>query len=618
MPAPAVSDAQFSLGNGVVQMALSGESGWYTGVAATVALDLVGSSMVFDSASNHQVAARLQRHGAGHRSVSDVLATLPQSSGFGLSGEDLERFEQVFDHDFGHVKIHTDGVAAEAARALNAYAFALGGDLYFGSGNFAPGTQKGDRLLAHELTHVVQHDENRLPAPSSGDEQVSSPSDPTEREAYANEKVIMGRLDRLDRVGPTDRLAEALPAAVEHRWSQQLGEAGGGGATEKGGLRDAANALGASAFLAEPIAAVSEAAVVQQRSNTSSAVEAADVRQEAKRGMETSGGKLPFWERIQAAFGRHDVSGIQSHTGGVAAEASRAIGARAYASGEDVVFGATPDLHTAAHEAAHVIQQRGGVSLTEGVGQVGDTYEQHADAVADAVVSGQSAEALLDRVASPDASAASHDAVQQVRDRALTDRTLEWASRMYNGEDKDSAHRAITGWHGWITSDWEPKMTLAEARQLIQNLKRHIEATETEGEAFFRTLGDLLETAAKAADVAKYGAMGVTALSGGTDAGAGATAAAGFDAKGKAANYSAAGARGAQAAERGLRRDSVRSEAHMQNTMADGANDASQAAEWIPIKAEIANLLSDRAKYEFKVMNSKKMLKAQARADRSE
>ncbi|HZJ62385.1 MAG TPA: DUF4157 domain-containing protein [Kofleriaceae bacterium] len=108
---------------------------------------------------------------------------------------------------------------------------------------------------------------------------------------------------------------------------------------------------------------------------------------------------LPHGAAIQALFGRHDVSGVQAHVGGPAAEASQALGAKAYASGNSVAFGAAPDLHTAAHEAAHVVQQRGGVHLKSGIGEAGDSFERHADAVADRVVAGQSAESLLDSVA---------------------------------------------------------------------------------------------------------------------------------------------------------------------------------------------------------------------------
>jgi hypothetical protein len=82
-----------------------------------------------------------------------------------------------------------------------------------------------------------------------------------------------------------------------------------------------------------------------------------------------------------------------------AASASREMGAQAYATGDAAAFASAPDLHTAAHEAAHVVQQRAGVQLLGGVGQQGDAYEQHADAVADLVVQGRSAEAELDRLA---------------------------------------------------------------------------------------------------------------------------------------------------------------------------------------------------------------------------
>ena len=123
------------------------------------------------------------------------------------------------------------------------------------------------------------------------------------------------------------------------------------------------------------------------------------VRHAAAEGVAGGGGELPHLERIQEAFGGHDVTGIQAHTGGAATQASEAIGAEAYATGDRVAFRSQPTLHTAAHEAAHVVQQRGGVQLKGGVGAVGDAYERHADAVADAVVAGRSAEALLDRFA---------------------------------------------------------------------------------------------------------------------------------------------------------------------------------------------------------------------------
>ncbi|HET9625577.1 MAG TPA: DUF4157 domain-containing protein [Kofleriaceae bacterium] len=146
---------------------------------------------------------------------------------------------------------------------------------------------------------------------------------------------------------------------------------------------------------------VSQALAPVQRKETGAAP-TGDVHAAAARGTAGAGGQLPHLDAIQRSFGRFDVSGVQAHTGGAAHEASVAMGARAFATGNHVAFGAGgADLHTAAHEAAHVVQQRAGVSLKGGVGAAGDAYEQHADAVADKVVAGQSAEGLLAEMAGP-------------------------------------------------------------------------------------------------------------------------------------------------------------------------------------------------------------------------
>lgn len=65
-------------------------------------------------------------------------------------------FEPRFGHDFSQVRVHTDRDAAETAAAVNAKAFTIGHNVAFGSGQYAPQTTEGRRLLAHELTHVVQ------------------------------------------------------------------------------------------------------------------------------------------------------------------------------------------------------------------------------------------------------------------------------------------------------------------------------------------------------------------------------------------------------------------------------------------------------------------------------
>jgi hypothetical protein len=135
--------------------------------------------------------------------------------------------------------------------------------------------------------------------------------------------------------------------------------------------------------------------------------QASAVHHAAARGVATPAQALPFGDAIQRSFGRHDVSSVQAHAGPEAAATAGAMGAEAYATGNHVVLGQAADLHTVAHEAAHVVQQRGGVQLKDGVGAAGDAHEQHADAVADAVVQGKSAEPLLDHGAGAATSATS-------------------------------------------------------------------------------------------------------------------------------------------------------------------------------------------------------------------
>jgi Domain of unknown function (DUF4157) len=124
--------------------------------------------------------------------------------------------------------------------------------------------------------------------------------------------------------------------------------------------------------------------------------ESSVVQDTAAAGVAGAGGALPHAHQIQSSFGvAHDVSSIRAHVGGNAAAATERMGADAYATGNQVAFRQAPSLHTAAHEAAHVMQQHDGVQLLGGVGKEGDSYEQNADAVADRVVAGQSAADLL-------------------------------------------------------------------------------------------------------------------------------------------------------------------------------------------------------------------------------
>ena len=85
-------------------------------------------------------------------SVENVL----RSPGRPLEGATRAFFEPRLGHDFGQVRVHSGGLAARAASAVHAQAFTVGRDVVFGAGEYAPEKTSGRRLLAHELTHVVQ------------------------------------------------------------------------------------------------------------------------------------------------------------------------------------------------------------------------------------------------------------------------------------------------------------------------------------------------------------------------------------------------------------------------------------------------------------------------------
>lgn len=90
------------------------------------------------------------------------ITNLQQGGGQPLPLSERAFLEPRFGRDFSRVKIHTDVRAAEMARSVNARAFTVGRDVVFGAGQYQPSTSEGQRLLAHELTHVVQQQRTNL------------------------------------------------------------------------------------------------------------------------------------------------------------------------------------------------------------------------------------------------------------------------------------------------------------------------------------------------------------------------------------------------------------------------------------------------------------------------
>lgn len=154
-------------------------------------------------------------------------------------------------------------------------------------------------------------------------------------------------------------------------------------------------------------------------------VDPIDTALEGARG----GDEIPWLAEIQASFGLYDVTRVRATAG--ARQASEALGAEAYAVGDAVAFGDAPSLREAAHEAAHVVQQRAGLRPQGGLGRGGDPLERHADRVADAVVRGEPAEGLLDGLTGGRgrSGAAAAEAVQPWADPQAADRVLREIAR---------------------------------------------------------------------------------------------------------------------------------------------------------------------------------------------
>ena len=125
----------------------------------------------------------------------------------------------------------------------------------------------------------------------------------------------------------------------------------------------------------------------------------------AAQGLQGPGRPLTHLDTLQRAFGHHDIRGMREHTGAVAGSALDALDAEGYTRGGRMALAGTTDLYTQAHEAAHGVQQAAlgeRMALPGAIGVAGDRYERQADAVARAVLRGESAQPLLDQeVAGP-------------------------------------------------------------------------------------------------------------------------------------------------------------------------------------------------------------------------
>lgn len=136
------------------------------------------------------------------RGTSNPIAKAPigvprNGHGQSLDQSTREFMEAGLGTDFSSVRVHTDSRSADSADALAADAYTRGRDIYFAAGKYAPTSREGQRLLAHELTHVVQQEIDPSPISEScsdGELVVGNEHDMLEAEAESTAYAYMRRL----------------------------------------------------------------------------------------------------------------------------------------------------------------------------------------------------------------------------------------------------------------------------------------------------------------------------------------------------------------------------------------------------------------------------------------
>lgn len=102
------------------------------------------------------VQRHVPKYSAGLPEAPPIVEEVLASPGKPLDAATRAFFEPRFGHDFSRVRVHVGLAAGESARNVSARAYTVGRNIVFGPGQYVPGSGTGRRLIAHELTHVVQ------------------------------------------------------------------------------------------------------------------------------------------------------------------------------------------------------------------------------------------------------------------------------------------------------------------------------------------------------------------------------------------------------------------------------------------------------------------------------
>ena len=149
---------------------------------------------------DHLQTAPVQANDSGEMAAPASVHDVVHSSGEPLGADTREFMEPRFGQDFNQVRVHADGDAANAARAVQARAYTIGRDIVFGDGHYQPSTRDGKLLLAHELTHVMQQTGTSAEvAHRQADESPTSRGAGTQGESGATERLraIIADIERV-------------------------------------------------------------------------------------------------------------------------------------------------------------------------------------------------------------------------------------------------------------------------------------------------------------------------------------------------------------------------------------------------------------------------------------
>ena len=146
-------------------------------------------------------ARRVGAGGSGQMEVPPVVHEVLRAPGSPMNPAARAFMEPRFGHDFGRVRVHTEGQAAEAAGELKAKAFTVGRHIVFGAGRYQPQSQEGRRLLAHELAHVIQQSHSPASVMQLSPDPVPDPAPLIYRESGTSNRFTLREEYRHPRTG---------------------------------------------------------------------------------------------------------------------------------------------------------------------------------------------------------------------------------------------------------------------------------------------------------------------------------------------------------------------------------------------------------------------------------